>query len=148
MEGSLLSYRDRLKTKDREGKKLIFDPIRKKWLVLLPEELVRQLLIHYLLDQGIAMERIQVERGLTVNGVRKRFDIVIYDKDVKPYIICECKSHKVKINQATVDQAGNYNISLKAPYLLVTNGLTMRIVHIDFSTKTFEEISALPTQLF
>jgi len=137
-------FKDQLKTK-KEGKSiLIFDLIRKKYLVLQPEELVRQLLILHLIDIGYPKEKIQVEKGINVNGQKRRFDIVVYDKKFEPYILIECKSHTVRITQDTFDQIANYNLQLRAPYLLVSNGVQTFCCALDFENKSIEHMSNLP----
>jgi len=137
-------YKDQLKIK-KEGKTIfIFDLIRKKYLVLQPEELVRQLLILHLIDIGYPKEKIQVEKGLDINGQRRRFDIVVYDKDFEPYLLVECKSHTVRITQDTFDQIANYNLQLRAPYLLVSNGVQTFCCSLDFDNKEIEHMVELP----
>lgn len=141
---NLHDYKDKLKIK-KEGKSvMIFDLIRKKYLVLQPEELVRQLLIHYLIDIGYPIEKIQVEKGLNINGLRRRFDIVVYDKYFLPYLLVECKSHTVPISQSTFDQIANYNIELRAPYLLVSNGVQTYCCGLEFESKNITHLSAIP----
>ena len=141
---NLHQYKDQLKLK-KEGKTTwIFDVIRKKYLVLQPEELVRQLLVHHLVDIGYPIEKIQVEKGLDINGLRRRFDIVVYDKHFFPYLLIECKSHTVSISQDTFDQIAHYNIQLRAPYLLVTNGVQTYSCSLNFDSKKIEHLTEVP----
>lgn len=141
---NLHQYKDQLKIK-KEGKTvLIFDLIRKKYLVLQPEELVRQLLVLHLIEIGYPIEKIQVEKGLNINGLRRRFDIVVYDKNFLPYLLVECKSHTVPISQDTFDQIANYNIELRAPYLLVSNGVQTFCCGLDFERKKITHLQTVP----
>ena len=141
---NLHKYKDQLKIK-KEGKTvLIFDLIRKKYLVLQPEELVRQLLVLHLIEIGYPIEKIQVEKGLNINGLRRRFDIVVYDKNFLPYLLIECKSHTVPISQDTFDQIANYNIELRAPYLLVSNGVQTFCCGLDFESKKITHLQTVP----
>jgi len=100
----------------------IFDPVRKKYVALTPEEWVRQHVLHYLLGMGYSAALIAVEREIDVNGTRKRFDIVVYDRDSKPLIIVECKAQGEAIGQNVVMQIASYNLSLRAQYFWITNG--------------------------
>ena len=141
----LLSYQNQLKTKKVDNKKFIFDPIRKKYLVLQPEELVRQLLILYLIDEkNINKNRIGIEKSLKVNDLNRRLDILIYDKAVQPYMLIECKAPSVKIDQTTFEQIARYNLPLRVPYLLVSNGMTTYCCKMDYEKETFEFLTALP----
>ena len=110
----------------RKGKTVhdeIFDPVRKKFVVLQPEELVRQLVLQYLNDVcGVPFAWMRSEFGITVNERQKRCDIVVFDYNIKPKLIVECKRPTVDITQATFDQIANYNRTLQVPFLLVTNG--------------------------
>ncbi len=99
----------------------IFDPVRRRWVRLTPEEWVRQQTIEMLHERyGYPLELMQVEAAITLNGLTKRCDIVVYGRDVKPWMIVECKKEGVALSQKVVDQA--YNLVLKVPYLLLTNG--------------------------
>ena len=141
---NLHQYKDQLKVK-KEGKSIfIFDLIRKKYIVLQPEELVRQLLILHLIKIGYPKEKIQVEKGLNINGLRRRFDIVVFDQKFQPYLLIECKSHTVPISQDTFDQIANYNIELRAPYLLVTNGVQTFCCELNFENKKITNLSTIP----
>ncbi|MFT6337574.1 MAG: hypothetical protein ACI86M_003678 [Saprospiraceae bacterium] len=141
---NLHQYKDQLKIK-KEGKSvLIFDQIRRKYIILQPEELVRQLLIIYLIEIGYPKEKIQVEKGLNINGLRRRFDIVVYDQAFLPYLLIECKSHTVPISQDTFDQIANYNLELRAPYLLVSNGVQTFCCELNFENKSINHLSYIP----
>lgn len=104
---------------------LIFDDLRKKYLVLTPEEWVRQNLIKYLiLDKGYPNGLISLEAGVKVNTLKKRYDALIYSKTGTPSILIECKAPAVKINNGVFQQILAYNTKIKAPYLLISNGYT------------------------
>ena len=142
---NLHEYKSFLKLKKHNEVTHIFDPIRKKYISLQPEEIVRQLLLYYFIENNVYPKSlIQVEKGITVNGMLRRFDVVVYDKSIQPYILIEVKAHTAKLNQKAFDQAARYNIALKAPYLMVTNGVTTICAHIDHTHGTYDYISALP----
>jgi hypothetical protein len=102
----------------------VWDVVRKKWVVLTPEEWVRQHLIHFLRDhRGWSESLMAVEKNLKYNGLNRRPDVVVYTSDMKPLLLAECKAPDVNINQAVLDQAVMYNRSLGVSYVLVTNGL-------------------------
>ncbi len=108
--------------KEKGGIRQIFDPVRKKYVALTPEEWVRQHVLNYLLEKKYSSSLIAVEREIDVNDTRRRFDIVIYDRDTKPLIIVECKAQGEAIGQNIVMQISSYNLSLKAQYFWLTNG--------------------------
>ena len=141
----LLRYKDQLRVKRQADKRLIFDRIRKKWLVLQPEEMVRQLILEYLLqERGYNSNRISMERGLKVNTLDRRFDLLVYDKEVKPYLLIECKAPQVKISQAVFEQVSWYNSSLQVPYLMVTNGRENYCCWMDYKAKSYRFLDAVP----
>lgn len=142
----LHQYKEYLTISTSDGKHYVWDPIRKKKLIVQPEELVRQLLIMYLVHhKGYPISRIQVERSLKVLGMQRRFDIIVYDHNVMPYLLVECKSHREKITQKALDQVGRYNISITAPYLLITNGVQSYAYAIDPYQKTVGSIEEVPS---
>ncbi len=119
---NLPQYDFRIRTSGQS--KEIFDALRKKFVVLTPEEWVRQNFIMYLREElKYPSGLIAVERGLTVNRLRKRTDIVIYDQNGSPWMIVECKAPGVKLTEATFYQASDYHHRLNVKYLVVTNGL-------------------------
>jgi len=141
----LLSFQSFLKIKKEKEKQFLFCPIRKKNLVLQPEELVRQLLIIYLIEKkGYSKSRIAVEKSLTINELYRRFDVLIYDKNTTPFLLVECKAPEVKITQSTFEQIAQYNLSLHVPYLLVTNGITTYCCKMDYNSESFEFIDKIP----
>lgn len=123
------------KLKKAEGKVWIFDVIRKKYIVLTPEEWVRQHFINYLVtDKKYPKALIRVEGGLSYNQLQKRSDIVIFDRDGNPWMIVECKAPNLSLSAITLQQVSAYNASLKAKFVSVTNGL----VHYCASTDWVE----------
>lgn len=131
--------------KKAEGKLWIFDVIRKKYIVLTPEEWVRQHFLHYLLAvKKYPRSLIKVEGGLTYNELQKRTDIVIYNRQGKPWMIVECKSPSISVSEATLTQASVYNSSLQAGYLSVTNGLVHFCALINWQERKTILLSDLP----
>ena len=127
------------KLKDRD---YIFDVFRKQWMVLTPEEWVRQNFLQYLVQiKHYPASLIAVEREILLSDLKKRFDIVIF-KDAKPWMIVECKELKVALSEAVIRQALNYNISLQVQYLVVTNGASTFALH--FQQKAHEWLQELP----
>jgi len=111
--------------KNSENKVYIFDEIRKKFVVLQPEEWVRQHVIRFLIeDKKYPKSLINVEKQLVLNGMKKRYDIVIFNSDGSILLLVECKAPTISIKQDTFDQIARYNSDLDAMYLMVTNGLT------------------------
>ena len=134
-----------LKIKEENGTRYIFDAIRKKYLVLLPEEWVRQNFIQFLVhNKKYAASLIAIEKGLKINELQKRADIVVYDKHAKPIVLIECKAPKVKINQAVFEQVARYNAAFGVPYLMVTNGLEHYCAKVNFETKNCEFLTEIP----
>lgn len=128
--------------RENDGRTEVFDPIRKKWLVLTPEERVRQQLILFLLNmKKIPASHISVERAITVNGLTKRYDLVVFAPEGNPLMVVECKAPEVEITQAVVEQAGRYNKTLRAPILGVTNGSTHYFFTIDFETEEIRPVT-------
>ncbi len=127
------------------GKAMIFDVVRKKFIVLTPEEWVRQHFSHYLINYlKYPRALMKIESGLTYNKMSKRSDIIVYGQSTQPHILIECKSHTIKLTQKTLEQVSVYNQSIKAPYLAVTNGINHIFYHIDFENATANQIESLP----
>ena len=134
-----------LTIENKSGKLVVFDTIRKKKIILTPEEWVRQHVIHFLINQhNYSPNYLKVEKQIKVNERLKRFDILTYNKSAKPYLLVECKAPEVKITQATFSQIATYNMALRVPYLLVTNGLSHFICEIDFENNSFTYLKDLP----
>ena len=134
--------------KSRENKIYIFDVIRKKFVVLQPEEWVRQHVVHHLIsDKNYPKSHINVEKQLLVNNLKKRYDVVVFDPNGNIEILVECKSPDIKITQVVFDQIARYNLLLKAKYLMVTNGLDHFYCSMDFDRERYgflEDIPAYP----
>ena len=140
---SFPAYSFRLK--NSENKPYIFDLIRKKFLVLTPEEWVRQHVLQWLTnDKGYPISLINVEKEIRVGNTRKRYDIVVFKPDGSLYIIVECKAPKVQITQATFDQIARYNLELKADLLMVTNGLSHYYCKVDATAERYDFLRELP----
>lgn len=133
------------KISESDNKTYIFDPIRKKNLVLTPEEWVRQhfinlLVTHYQYPKTL----IRLEGGLRYNKMAKRSDIEVFDTNGNPFLLVECKATFVEINQKVIEQASIYNKTIKAPYLCVTNGLRTFCFAVNQETEKIEQLKDLP----
>ena len=110
--------------KSSENKVQIFDVIRKKFVVMQPEEWVRQHVLHHLIyDKKYPKSLINVEKQLLLNGLKKRYDVVVYNSDGTLKLHVECKAHNVPITKSVFDQKSPYNMNLKSRFLMVTNAL-------------------------
>lgn len=115
----------------------VFDPVRRRRVALTPEEWVRQQTITMLHEvYGYPLELMQVEAAITLNGLTKRCDLVVYDHEVKPLMIVECKKESVPLTQKVIDQACRYNLVLHVPYLLLTNGRQHLCLHVDHARQS------------
>ncbi len=141
----LLQYEGMLRTKRADGKTLLFDRIRKKWLVLQPEELVRQLLVTWLVEaHQYNPRRMSLERGLLFNGLARRYDLLVYDPEMRPFLLAECKAPAVDLDAGAARQIALYNMVLQVPYLLLTNGRYLCLYAIDHQEKSFEKLGQVP----
>ena len=137
------TYKFRIKS--NENNYSIFDIIRKKYVVLTPEEWVRQHFVHYLIqDKGYPISLIAVEKKLLVNNLMKRTDILIFNTNGNPFIIVECKAPSIALTQNTFDQIARYNSTLNAKYLIVTNGLEHLYCNIDHSKEQYIFLKNIP----
>lgn len=128
-----------------DAKWYIFDEIRKKKVVLTPEEWVRQNFIRYMNDKfKIPYSLMVLEKEIELNGQRKRADILVYAKDGKPFAIVECKASHISISQDVFDQIARYNLVLKVPFLIVTNGLIHYYSAIDFENSKCSFLPEFP----
>ncbi|WP_299063646.1 type I restriction enzyme HsdR N-terminal domain-containing protein [uncultured Polaribacter sp.] len=133
------------KLKSSENKTLIFDKLRKKYMVLTPEEWVRQHFVCFLMDEKkYPTSLIALEKQLTINNRKKRTDILVFNKEGNHEIIVECKAPSIKITQDTFDQIARYNLKLKANYLIVTNGLEHFYCKMDFENKKYVFLKEVP----
>ncbi len=124
---------------------LIFDKLRKKYIVLTPEEWVRQHFVYFLIEEKkYPVTLIALEKQLTINNLKKRSDILIFNTDGKPEIIVECKAPSIKITQNTFDQIARYNLKLRANYLILTNGLEHFYCKMDFKNETYIFLKDIP----
>ncbi len=131
--------------KSNENKPLIFDEIRKKFVVLTPEEWVRQHTVQFLLsEKKYPVSHINVEKQIKLHDTTKRYDIVVYNSDGSIHLIVECKAPKISINQQVFDQIARYNLVLDASYLMVTNGLEHYYCRMDFKDKKYVFLEELP----
>ena len=130
-----------LKIRENGERKEVFDPVRQKWVVMTPEERVRQVFILYLLNvKGLPLSHLSVEHAVTVNGMTQRYDLVVFGNDLQPWMMVECKAPHVKLTQKVADQAARYNTVLRAPLICVTNGVEQRVFEIDFENKRIREL--------
>ncbi len=112
-----------LKLKKAEGKTSVFDPVRKKWVVLTPEEHVRQYILAHLIEiLNYPSALIAVEKGIKVGTMSKRFDIVIYNREHQPWMLVECKAPEVTITEVTLHQLLSYQQTIQCSYWMLTNG--------------------------
>ena len=138
------SYTFRLK--NSENNIHIFDVIRKKFVLLQPEEWVRQHCIHFLTNEKkYPISLINVEKVVHINGLNKRYDVVVYNTDGSIHLIIECKAPKVKISQSAFDQIARYNLALKASFLMVTNGLNHYFCNMDHNLGAYNFLKDLPS---
>lgn len=137
------NYQFRLKQTDDLN--YIFCPIRKKWLVLTPEEWVRQNVIQFLVkDLNYSLAAINSEVVVNINNLQKRADLIVYKKE-KPFLIVECKAPQIEITQTTFDQIARYNLQLDADYLMVTNGLNHYYCQMDFQNQLYVFLKNIPS---
>jgi predicted type IV restriction endonuclease len=140
-----LQYQSALQFKTVAGKQQVYDPIRRKYVALAPEELLRQLVLQYILQgKNYPAQRIRSEIGIQVNGMPRRCDILVFDMAVKPWLLVECKSPKVVLDQKAMDQAARYNMTLGVPYLVVTNGLHTYCCELDLVAGNYTFLDDFP----
>lgn len=131
--------------KNSENNLHIFDVIRKKFVVLQPEEWVRQHTVNYLIQEKYYPKSlINVEKQLTVNDIKKRYDIVVFNSDGSIHILVECKAPSIVVDQNTFDQIARYNLQLNADYLMVTNGLQHFYCKMDFESEKYVFLRDIP----
>lgn len=131
--------------RNEEGKTKIFDVIRKRFVIVTPEEWVRQNFIQYLIhEKNFPPALMTVEKKVTINNLPQRFDLLVYDRKGKPFLVAEFKSPSVKISQEAFDQAVRYNSRLKVSYVLISNGLQHFICSVDYKTNAVEYLKQIP----
>jgi len=137
-----------LKTRFLNEKHEVFDKLRNKFVALTPEEEVRQVFIEYLInDKKYPSGLLAAEYSLKVNGMKKRADIVAFNKFGHPLLIVECKAPSVKINQKVFDQIARYNLSLRVDFLIVTNGLEHFCCQLNFKKNQYSFLEHIPDYL-
>jgi hypothetical protein len=133
------------KIQESDGKRMIFDVLRRKYVALTPEEWVRQHFVHFLVERkGYPSGLLGNEIQLILNGTKKRCDTVLYGRDMKARMIVEYKAPHVEITQAVFDQIMRYNIVLRVEYLVVSNGLKHYCCRMDYDTNRYEFLREIP----
>ncbi len=129
----------------REGERIyVFDPLRKKEILLTPEEFVRQCLIRFFVEEKkVPLGLMSIERGTVFNSLKRRYDLVIFGRDAKPLLCAECKAPEVALDENAFRQISVYNATLDAKYLLLTNGKSMKIF-VRSDTQTYAALEKLP----
>lgn len=131
--------------KEQADRKLIFDGFRKRWVMLTPEEWVRQNIARYLTEEKhFPSSLIAIERSLKINQRDFRTDIVLFSRSGNPLVVVECKAPEVKISQLVFDQVAHYNLDLRASYLIVTNGLAHYCCKFDQQQLTHTFLPEIP----
>tara|TARA_B100001250_G_scaffold95534_1_gene79860 strand:+ start:867 stop:1313 length:447 start_codon:yes stop_codon:yes gene_type:complete len=132
--------------KNKENKTLVFDSIRKKWLKLVPEEWVRLNCIEFLINEKkISRSLISVEKEFKLNNLKKRFDIVVFNKKGEIYLLVECKAPNVKISQSVFNQITKYNLVLKSKFLMISNGINHYFFVMNFKSQKIQFLKELPS---
>lgn len=131
--------------KNSENKVAIFDEIRKKFIILTPEEWVRQHVVRFLLEEKkYPKSYVNVEKIVKINGLTKRYDIVVFQPDGSIFLLVECKAPGITISQNTFDQIARYNMSLNAVHMMVTNGLNHYFCQMDYQQEKYFFLQDLP----
>ena len=131
--------------KETNGKTYIFDEIRKKYLILTPEEWVRQNFVKFLVShKGFPASLIVLEKPFKLNNSDKRSDIVVYNKNGKIVLLVECKAPEINISQKVFDQAASYNLKLNAEFLIITNGIAHYCCKLDYKVKKWLFMDEIP----
>ena len=133
------------RVKNTENQLRIFDIVRKKFVVLQPEEWVRQHVLHYLhFRKRYPLSHINVEKKLLVNGLNKRYDMIVFNRDASIELLVECKSPKTIIDQSTFDQIARYNLKVNSKFLMVTNGLAHYYCQLDVIDEKYRFLKDIP----
>ena len=135
-----------LKIKENRGKRYVFDPIRKNWFLLSKEEWVRQIFIG-VLSMYFSPAHISIEKKIKLQHVEKRFDLVVMDRSMNPYVLAEFKNPNIEINEKVFEQIALYNTRLKAPFLLVSNGIHHYLCEVNLTTGAYHFLEAIPFDL-
>ena len=130
---------------NQKGKTEIYDQVRKKYILLTPEEEVRQYFIQYLIHfKGFPATLMAIEKALKVNHLTKRTDIVQYNKQGKPLVIVECKAPHIKISEDAFAQAAMYNMEMQVDYLIITNGMTHYCCKVNYQKERLDYLKEIP----
>lgn len=141
----LTRFAPQLNVRQAGNHRMVFGQIRKKWLVLQPEEFVRQLLLLFLIhDMRYNRNRITVERGLKVHREDRRTDILVFDQAMSPFLLIECKAPKVPLTTDVFRQASQYNGPLRVPYLMISNGRESYVAEIDYEANEYRFLDGVP----
>lgn len=135
-----------LKVISKDGKQQVFDVLRRRFVVLTPEEWVRQQFVHFLIrHKGYPAECIGNEVSITLGATKKRCDTVIYGSHAEPLMVIEYKSPSVEITQKVFEQICRYNIKMRVEWLVVSNGLQHYCTRIDYENGTYQFVEDIPT---
>lgn len=139
-------YNFKLQKASADGQSIkIFDIVRKKFVVLNPEEWVRQHLLHFMMsEKGYPLSLLSVEKKLTLNGLTKRTDIVAYGKTHVPILLVECKAPQIPINQQVFDQAARYNMVLGVDYYVLSNGMETYCCKVNREEESYRFLTDFP----
>lgn len=130
---------------ERDGKLQIFDPLRKCHVALTPEEWVRQHFVNFLIEtRGFPAALMANEVAITVNGMKRRCDTVVYDRQLQPRVIVEYKAPTVKITKEVFAQISRYNLTLKVDYLIVSNGIQHYCCRMDYPNNSYSFLQEIP----
>lgn len=133
------------KIEDSEGKLSIFDSLRKKYLILTPEEWVRQHMISFLVQyRNYPKGLFSLEKEVIYNSLQKRFDILILDREGSPFLIIECKAPSITLSKKTIEQVAIYNKTIEAVFMGISNGRQHLFLKYNSETKNYDQISELP----
>lgn len=146
LELQLTDHLDALKIQNLDNAKKIWDPVRRRWVAMQPEEFVRQLTLAFLiLKKGYPSGQIAVEKTLRGHHLTKRCDILVYSREGFPFLLVECKAPQIPLGQQVFLQAANYNLALQVPFLMMTNGQQSFCCRMDYQKQTVAELQEIPT---
>jgi hypothetical protein len=138
-------YAERLRIRRQGKRRQVFDRIRSKWVALEPEELVRQIFVHFLLDElGYNPNRFVVERGVAVIEQTRRCDILVLNAALEPWLLVECKAFGLELSQRTFRQVSEYSLTHRADFLAITNGRQVFCSAVDYENGVTKAIGSLP----
>ena len=130
---------------EKDGRSVIFDEFRRKWIILTPDEWVRQHFLKFLAqEKQYPRSLMAVEKKVLINGLSQRFDLLVHDRKGNPLLVAEFKAPDINIDQSVFDQALRYNSSLKAPYFLISNGMVHFVCKVDFENYKTNYLNKIP----